>query len=301
MRNKVLNFCLSASTVITLASYLFSCDQTERQIKDGSNTIDLSEVRSLVMHNYEENDSIYFTPQENCGFMHYLNNELENTSTNYDVIYGGFWIKYFHCPYNDFSFTVIKGPDDKLNYIGFTDLVYYQNLVNEKYLWQDTQFEKTQPRLELLKNDFSVSGYFNEFFQGYSIFSQLDTLNKYPIQTILHAQSLIYLSYRNSTPGYLSVYESIFNSIVEPEEVESELIKLDVGEERGKEFNEVYNFVYPLTYQFLDRRMFLYKLINRGLLGIVVEVINGKIQMSEILIPETVRRHEPESDLPNPC
>ncbi len=82
-------------------------------------------VKKTILDGYKKNDSIFYSPQENCFFESYVNNELCGPYiykySYYDRIYQGISIKYFFCEYTNFHFALLKGSEGKFYYIGFSD------------------------------------------------------------------------------------------------------------------------------------------------------------------------------------
>ncbi len=104
---------------------LFSCNNEADKNND-----ELNKVKSFIVEEYFKYDSINFNRYDNCYFQTYVRNEINDLYFDHYVKDIG--IKYFHCPYNNFDFVLLKS-DCSYYYYGISDPYIYRAMLESKY------------------------------------------------------------------------------------------------------------------------------------------------------------------------
>ncbi len=260
-----------------------------KQSENDITSIDFNEVKRIVWDNYSKNESNFFTEYANNLFKEYLKNIDQLVDSSYDVIYDGLLIKYFYCPGNDFSFSVIRGVKGHIYYVGLSDLVYFKNLKDSLYFRDNDILQKKKLGLEILKYELPVTSYFNEIFNNEPSFLLFEGQNEHErVMALKKAYSLVYLVHQIKIEGYFSLYESVFEFGIPPEDLMASLKEL-TNESDSSTMVQVSKQLDPYPDKSLESRVFLYKVDNNGIVGFKYIIDNNYISVSEFFIPQDTR------------
>lgn len=277
--------------LFVIFTVLPSCNEKSSSSSFEIDSKEYAEIKRLVSENYAIYDSKYFTDIENCFFESYLANDFEKEGHRYDRVYEGFLIKYFYCPYNEFRFTIVKGTDNRHYYVGLVDLVFHRKLSDSLYSRRETHLFNDVKIIRDKKG--TTSNYINKI-----LFEDPYFTSPIGVSKIEAAYSLVYNCYQKSTSDYHSTYTSIFDediNVVDVKRVFQE--SLAETQKDSIEVDNLLQWVYPLTYKYLDRRTMLYKVNNRGIMGFEYALKGEKVEVSQYLFPQRIRRFEFGDDI----
>ncbi|GAB5524256.1 MAG: hypothetical protein Roseis2KO_21280 [Roseivirga sp.] len=276
--------------IFYLPLVFLQCSDSQESESIYISSLELSNIKDLVLKEYRSNDSIFFSETDNCLFENFINNDLAKAGMYYDVIFNGILIKYYYCPYNDFYFNIVKGSGGEINYVGLTDLVYFTKGVNEKYNQGDNSLSLrySDSTLSILEQGWSSVDYLNDILSKDTLF-YVDSFKELTEAEVARKidliEGFIFRSYVKKIEGFGYQTESYFDDRVDPAVFRDQLVELK-GASLVSDEEKVYRDLHPLLYYHLDKRMDMYRIRNSGLVGFLIEPDVNGFALREMFIPQ---------------
>ena len=134
----------------------------------------INTIKAVIVEGYEANDAELFSEEINCFFKQFVKNELHLFGEYYDTIFEGFSIKHYFCPYNELRFNIIRNSKGKYHYLGLTDLLKVEGLLDSSYHSEVgvQQYQYNSGKLELMALNTSSIETLNKIIANDSLFKK---------------------------------------------------------------------------------------------------------------------------------
>jgi len=104
---------------------------------------ELEKFKTVILEGYEKYDAHLFSDKVNCFFRAFIENELHRYGQYWDTVFGGISIKHYWCEFNEFSFNVVRGSDGRFFYLGLSDLIKIESMIDSAYTYSEFESEYT--------------------------------------------------------------------------------------------------------------------------------------------------------------
>jgi hypothetical protein len=248
------------------------------------------ELESFILKKYFEYDYKLFERVENCYFENFIGKELASFDKFYNTIYKGIKIKYYNCPYNNYSFSLIESSDGKFYYSSLFEFNYCHGFINKSYTREGTELKATNAALTLLDLPAAT---FNEVFRNEKLFKiSKNKINdpQYMTRKLTLGMGFIYLC--KVMPNNIA-YQPFLAEKVKFGDLEKELQVLTGGRELSKSEKELVFKPLENAYNSIGKsELFVYKVNNSGLLVFIVKYSKdkGHLILEEKFIPQMVKK-----------
>lgn len=245
-------------------------------------TEDFKVICKVVLDNFSRND-ILFSEQEKCVFEAFVNNELSSVNPYFDRIVSGYRIKYYTSPIAGYSFCLIKDKNQSYHTVDNITIRWIDNFYRTEYVRESGFLVSPSNSLSIVTDlDSVLFSSLDDYLENVLISDKKDSsevLNSFNM-----IGSLVNNLHQERSDINPAIFESCFK-ILKPEVLMNELIALKHGEKLNEYEIQMYKRLHKLMFYYFDKRAIVFKNNDFGIIAILLDYINDKINVNYEFIP----------------